>query len=271
MSGEGIKAPKREPVVAKEVPSGEEAPAPEGTERREAPEGLGSPPPAAGPKEFFLVEYVKEILRGVRWLRASPKPEQSTLKRVQKGLFRWSRGRKSRIGVVVVLGIVMMSYVIFSAQALNTQTLERPEPPGANNATWAGTGTVSEDGQSEVAITPPDAPFPGTFAHLTIVLTWTDEPASNPTVRNAPDNLGLNITAPDGRSWELAPVSNGRLMWSLEATGEPLGGENWQDWSVVVLGGTMGDEEPISGRPGPCLRCQVDNSNMYNVAADYSW
>jgi hypothetical protein len=33
----------------------------------------------------------------------------------------------------------------------------------------------------------------------------------------------------------------------------------------------MGDEEPISGRPGPCLRCQADNANAYTVTVDWTW
>lgn len=238
--------------------------------------GLGSAAPPAGAKQFFLIEYVKEIMRGLRWLRSSPKPEEPTLRRVQKGFFRWSRGRKSRIGVVVTIGFILISYILFSAQAGSTETATPPiggGGPGENNGTWAASGTVSENGQTAVTIMPSDAPMPGSFAHLTILLTWSDEPASNPTVRNTPDNLGLNVTAPNGMSWELAPVSSQRVTFELEAnaTGQDLGGVSWADWTITVLGGTMGDEVPITGRGGPCLRCQTDNSNAFSLSADFSW
>ncbi len=276
MSGEGIKVPKRDPPKAREVGTPEGSPS-EGAKEAAAepkPESLGSPAPPAGGKEFFLIEYYHEILRGVRWLRATPKPDEGVIKRTRKGFVRWSRGRKSRYGAIAVVGIIVVSYMLFAAQTANTPTGNFVPPggggPGENQGTWTASGTVAENGKDTASVMPANATMPRSFASLRVVLTWTDEPASNPLRRNLPDNLGLNVTAPNGQSWQEGPVANGRVEWTLDATGQDLGGTTWEDWTVVVLGGSMGDEQPISG-PRPCPLCASDNSNTYSLSADYSW
>jgi hypothetical protein len=237
--------------------------------QKAAAKDLGSPAPPAGEKQFFLVEYAHEVVRGIKWLWQAPKPEEPTLRHVQRGLFRWSRGRKSRIGVFVVFGIIAVTFLLFSIQAANTPTQSVPPGggggPGPNTGTLAFSGSVPENARADTII---DIENTTSFAGLTITLTWTDEGASNPTVRNTPDNLGLNITAPNNDSWELAPVSNGRLVWSLDETGTDMGGN---EWKITVIGGTMGDEEPITGRGGICVRCLSDGSNAWSISVEYSW
>ncbi len=271
MSGKGDKAPTKKAKTAKVADAREAGPPEEAASQMAAAKGLGSPAPPAAAKQFFLLEYVSEVVRGIKWLRKAPKPEEPTLRRVQRGFFRWSRGRKSRIGVFVVFGIVAVTFLLFSMQAASTPLLAGPGIPGGgggpgeNTGTMAFSGSVPENARSDTII---DIENTTSFAGLTVTLSWTDEGASNPTVRNTPDNLGLNITAPDGDSWELAPVSNGRLVWSLNETGEDMGGN---EWKITVIGGTMGDEVPITGRPGPCLRCLSDGSNNWDITVDYSW
>jgi hypothetical protein len=258
LSGEGIKVPKRE---ADEAGAGEAQPA--------AEESLGSAPAPAAAK-FFLIEYAEEVMRGVRWLRSSPKPEQSVAYRTQRGFLKWARGRKAMQGGLTVAAVIGICFVLFGAQAEGTPLLTGPGTPGGggpgpNQDTLTAAGTVTENGQVPVTFTPNTT----RFASLTILLTWVDENPSNPTVINTPDNLGFDVMAPDGETtWQAAMAPNGRVLWTLDDVTADFGEG---DWTVTVNGGTMGDEIPATRRPGPCLRCQADTSNAWDLAFEYSW
>jgi hypothetical protein len=255
---EGIHVPKREG---------------EGDEPAGQSGGLGAqaPPPV---KRFFLVEYVDEVRRGLKWMRSAPKPETNVFAHVQRGLQRWSRLRKARLGAVIVVVIVGLSYGLFSAQAGTTPLLAAPIVPGG--PTGPGThhnGTNISDSVGENSEKAYDEVLPTTtFKSFTVILTWMDE--STPVTQvNEPDSLGLKLVAPNGMNYSAGPATNpvggqGKVAWALNDTGKDMGGTNWK---IVVVGGTMGDVVRPTGRP--CLPgvCPIDRANTFQMSIDYTW
>jgi len=248
----------------------------EGAEAGGEPEagGLGAHGPAAA-KRFFLIEYADEVRRGFRWMLRAPRPDESVVKRVSRGFARWSKLRKARLGSASVVGIVVLAYVIFSAQAGTTALLQAPprtggpSGPGTHHAMHNITDTVGENSEKSY-----DEMFNETkvFKTLTIVLTWTDE-SSPPTQVNQPDSLGLKIVAPNGKNYTAGPATNpqngqGKVTWSLNDTGVDVGGNNWK---VTVVGGNMGDNVRPTGRPCFPGVCPVDRSNAFDLVIDYTW
>jgi len=225
-------------------------------------------------KRFFIIEYVDEVRRGFKWMRTAPKPDTSVVKRVREGLMKWSRLRKARLGAVIVVVIVGLSYGLFSAQSGTTPLLAAPiipggpGGPGTHHNTTHINDSVGED--SEKAFD--EVLEATTFKSFTVVLTWTDEPASALQV-NQPDSLGLKLLAPDGMNYSAGPATNpvggqGKVTWSLNETGKNMGGANWK---ITVVGGNMGDIVRPSGRscfPGVC---PMDRSNTFQMTIDYSW
>jgi hypothetical protein len=223
-------------------------------------------------KKFFLVEYVEEILRGFRWLRSAPKPEEGVMPRVVRGFKKWSKGRKARVGMVVVVAIMAAAGGLFSAQAANTPIYTGPGGGGGGggsgrNGTYTTSSTVGEN--SEVPLV---ADFNGTgvYKSLTITLTWTDEPSSA-LQTNQPDSLGFDVVAPNGKNWTAGTATNpvggtGRLTWALDETGTNYGAAGWQ---IIVKAGTMGDYTRPSGRP--CALCSADTSNAFTLTAEYTF
>jgi hypothetical protein len=233
------------------------------------PEAGGLPPQVVPTqKRFFLIEYSDEVRKGLRWLRASPKPVEGTLTKVKAGVRAWWRGKKARFGIVAVVAIVVVSWGLFSAQASSTSVFHGTAPvgPGETGHNWTATftGTVQEQGTSPVNVTMNATKL----SALTVTLTWKDEsvPAYQ---RNQPDSLGFNVTAPNGKNWTAAMATSGSVTWKLDDTATVYGAG---PWVITVQGGTMGDIQPVSGRP--CIAgflCQPDTSNAWNLKVESAW
>jgi hypothetical protein len=279
MTGTGIHVPTH-----KDEEAGEMAPE---TPREEKPEAALGPAPTAPARKGlslgaigpFFIEYYREMSRGIKWLRAAPKPEVLPRQRAKKGFVLWSKARKARIGIVATLGIIIASYGLFSVQAASTPTL--PCPPescgggggggggtGNNASTWVN-GTVAENSDEASTVDVEHT----RLASFMITLTWMDEPGRTLQV-NQPDSLGFNVSAPNGYSVDVGPATNpaggtGSLSWSLpeNMTGTDLGGTQW---TITVQGGAMGDPRPPSGRPCPVL-CTPDTSNAYSLKVEWTW
>ena len=234
----------------------------------EAPQAGGMPVQAApAAKKFFLFEYIDEVRKGFRWMRTSPKPDQPITKKVSTGLLQWTKLRKARVGMIVVLLIMGAAWGLFSAQAAGTHAQSpsgggtHPGTGGHNNTTKAG--SVSENAKTSVNVTLQSSHL----ASLNITLTWSDEPAGIG-LTNQPDQLGLAVTAPNGKNWSVAPSASSPVKWSLNDTMPDYGPG---DWNITVVGGTMGDVTRAGGLPGPCPRCSSDSSNAWSMTVDYSW
>jgi hypothetical protein len=242
----------------------------QGGEGHEAPEAGGMPVQAApAATKFFMLEYLDEVQRGLRWLRTTPKPEEGVLKKVAAGLRKWAKGRKARIGAVAIALIVAASYSLFAAQAGQTPTYEGPggggPGPGPNNYTFELSGAVDENGQTEKPVTANST----NIASMTATLTWTDEVYGR-LLTNQPDSMGLEVRAPDGRVWNTSMSSNpvggqGRVVWELDAPGN-FGAANW---TFVVKGGTMGDCARPTGLA--CFLQPADTSNQFELMVAHSW
>lgn len=234
-----------------------------------APEAGGLPQQVVPTqKKFFLIEYFEELRKGIRWLRAAPKPSEGTLVKVKGGFQKWAKGKKARLGVVAVVAIMLVSWGLFSAQASSTSVFHGTGParPGetGNNATVTFSGTVQEQGTSAVNVTMNATKL----SALTVTLTWTDEGVAV-YQRNQPDSLGFTVAAPNGKNWTAPMATSGTVTWKLDDTAANYGATNW---TVTVQGGTMGDIQPISGRP--CvgnLICRADTSNAWSLKVDSAW
>ena len=239
--------------------------------------GAEKPPEAGGleaqvvpaEKKFFLVEYIQEMRKAFRWVRSAPKPEEGTLKKAKAGLRTWAKGKKARFGVAAVVAIMVVSWGLFSAQASSTTVYQGGGPPGpgatGNNATVTFSGSVSEQGTTPVNVTTNAT----RLSALSVTLTWSDEPVSA-NQRNQPDQLGFTVGAPSGQSWTAPMSTSGSVTWRLDDTSKDYGAFNW---TVTVEGGTMGDVQPITGRP--CLPlnlvCRPDTSNAWSLRVDSAW
>jgi len=254
---EGIHVPKRDS---------------EGDEPAGGSGGLG-PQAAAPAKRFFLLEYVDEVRRGFKWMLAAPKPERNLFAHVQRGLKKWSKLRKARLGAVIVVVIVGLSYGVFSAQAGTTPLLAPPIVPGVPGGPGTHQNLTISDSVGENSEKAYDEILNATnFKSFTVILTWTDE--STPVTQvNQPDSLGLKLVAPNGMNYSAGPATNpaggqGKVSWALNDTGKDMGGANWK---IIVVGGTMGDVVRPSGRP--CLPgvCPIDRANAFQMTIDYTW
>ncbi len=233
-----------------------------------APEAGGMPVAVApSAKRFFLFEYLGEVRRGFAWMRTAPKPQEGILHKVRRGFIKWSKLRKARVGVVVLLVIMFSAYSLFSAQAGSMPVVPGRGPVGpgptgnAANGTWVG--TVSENGNA----TGNTSALPSRLAALKVTLTWADEPASFG-LQNQPDELGLAIQAPNGMNWTVPETTTSPVTWSLADVTADYGAGTW---AVNVNGGTMGDITRTGGLPGPCLRCVSDNGNSFTVKFEAAW
>ena len=230
----------------------------------------GGMPVAAVPavKKFFLLEYFDEVRRGISWMRTSPKPEKNIVQKVQGGLLNWSKLRKARVGMVVVLIVMGAAYGLFSAQAGSTPLVPHggggggPGPTG-NSANGTITGHVAENGNA----TGNTSELPTRMAAFKVTLSWRDEPA--PTfLQNQPDQLGLDVRAPNGLNWTVAKTTTSPVTWNLPDPGKDYGAG---PWTIIVLGGDMGDITHSGGIGGPCPRCAMDTGNDFSVAYNATW
>src|SRR5258705_13964104 len=105
----------------------------------------GGMPVAAAPtaKKFFLIEYLEEVRRGIKWMRTAPKPEQNIVKKVQGGFTNWSKLRKARVGIVVTLLIIGGAYGLFTAQAASTPVVPGQGQVGPGPTGHAANGTLT--------------------------------------------------------------------------------------------------------------------------------
>lgn len=244
-----------------------------GAEGGKAPEAGGMPAsPVAGPKKFFMLEYLDEARKGLGWLRTSPKPEQGIVPKVTEGLRKWAKLRKARVGVIAIMAIMLTSYGLFSAQAGSTKVLQGPGAhgpgPTGHNQSLTFSGTVAENGKSPQNMTLNVTKF----ASLTMTLTWRDEGAP-PLRTNQPDQLGFSVKAPDGENWTAPMASNppggqGQVVWKLNDTSKDYGAGAWM---VTVEGGTMGDIVKTSGNPICVAGCSSDTSNAWSLSVEAAW
>lgn len=239
-----------------------------------SPQGEGAGPRAGGMpaasvptvKKFFLVEYMDEVRRGLTWMRSSPKPDQPIVAKVQGGLIRWSKLRKARVGMVVVVAMIAASYGLFAVQAGQTPVTQIvPVGPGPTGNTFNQSfgGHVMENGnvtQSVKNITVSH------FAVFRATLSWTDEPAGGIARTNQPDSLGLEVHAPNGLNWSKAVSTTSPQTWSVE---DPAVDYGVGDWTFTVLGGTMGDVTRAGGFP--CLTCPADTGNDFTLKIEAAW
>lgn len=236
------------------------------------PEAGGLPPQTVpSQKKFFLLEYLDEVRRGIAWLRAAPKPEEAVIQRVSAGFRKWAKGRKARIGGVVVVLIIFASYSLFAAQAGSTPVYQGGGPGtgpggGAINATVPLSGSVTESSQTTLNATLNSTRIAG----MTVTLTWTDESYGGLRT-NQPDSLGFDVVAPNGKNWSAPMSANpvgqpGRVTWQLTETNLDYGGTSW---SFIVKGGTMGDCTRPTGLP--CFAQGPDTSNAFSLTVAYSY
>jgi hypothetical protein len=231
----------------------------------------GGMPVAAAPaaKKFFLLEYFDEVRRGISWMRTAPKPEQNIVQKVKGGLTNWSKLRKARVGMVVVLLVVGAAYGLFSAQAGSTPIVPfhgqaGPGPTG-NEANGTFSGRVTEMGNTSGNT----SDLPTRLASLKVVLSWRDETVGGG-LQNQPDQLGLAVRAPNGLNWTVAPTQTSPVPWNLPDPAKDYGAG---PWAITVLGGTMGDVTHVGGGTTFCLpsRCTMDTGNDFSVAYNATW
>jgi hypothetical protein len=229
----------------------------------------GGMPAAVAPttKRFFLIEYLDEVRRGITWMRTAPKPEEAMLRKVQRGLVKWSKLRKARVGMVVLVLIAAASWGVFAVQAGTTETVEPGGPvgpgPTGNNMTQAFAGSVMENGNATHAISNLTV---SRFATFRATLSWTDEAQSRPTLTNQPDQLGITVIAPNGANWTVAPTTTSPATWNLADAALDYGVGTW---TFEVVGGTMGDVTRAGGLP--CFTCAADSSNSYSLRVEAAW
>jgi hypothetical protein len=231
------------------------------------PEAGGMPKQAAPTtKKFFLLEYLDEVRRGAKWMREAPKAETNIVSKTTVGLRKWSKLRKARIGMVVVVVIIVAASGLFAAQAGSVTYAAGSGPvgpgPTGHSANFTFNGTVTENGNISTA----EKVDAGTLTAMKATLTWSDEPAGL-FLTNQPDALGLKVTAPNGQSWTVNTTTTSPVTWTL-----PDGARSGTagDWNFTVLGGTMGDVVRSAGG-GPCPRCGPDTKNAFALKVEAAW
>jgi hypothetical protein len=208
-----------------------------------------------------------EVRRGVKWMRDAPRPEEPIMNKVRRGLIRWSKLRKARVGVVTLVAISLLAYGLFSAQAGSTPVVPGRGPvgpgPTGQNHTETLQGSVAENGNASQEVT-----FEATrLSTLNVTLSWSDEPVGFG-LQNQPDSLGLEVRAPNGKNWSKAATTASPLTWSLDDPSVDYGAGAW---TFTIIGGSMGDITRSGGLPGPCPRCSSDTMASYTLRVEGAW